>query len=65
MSMILIRKSLDKTHKGWKRCGDSRMQREETGVKLLLVEKRLDQLGASRDVRLGRGQEGAWRQKNR
>lgn len=33
-------------------------------MKLLLVEKRLDQLGSSRDVRFGRSQEGAWRQKN-
>lgn len=37
-------------------------QEEQVGLNPLLVEKRLDQLRANRDVRFGRGQEGAWRQ---
>lgn len=37
-------------------------QEEQVGLNPLLVEKRLDQLRASRDIRFGRSQEGAWRQ---
>lgn len=51
------------TQKGWKSCRHSRTEEEEIRVNLLLVEKRLNQLGPGRDVRFGRGQEGAWRQR--
>lgn len=59
MSMILIRKSLEKHRRVENVAAIPEWRREETGVNHLLVEKRLNQLRPRRDVGFGRGQEGA------